>query len=198
VYVPSSEWKHPQPLSRKRVCPPPLNQGWGAHLPAGGGGGGHWGSPNSDDWRKSLALYLLCGSPYRAPTPPPPHRVLGKLLTSGIICHFPYFLCRIPCIFARKFFENNVQKCFAKFYQYTVHTRELLNVVQTMPTSRNWLSFEVLLFFQLKIFIKCLKTVAGVTCQSHIQLCFGLWSQPNTTGCCGLKNQPAFHGLCSA
>jgi hypothetical protein len=34
-------------------------------LPAEPGGGGHtrvrgWGSPNSDDWRKSLALCLLC------------------------------------------------------------------------------------------------------------------------------------------
>jgi hypothetical protein len=40
--------------------PPPQN--------TGGGAGGHtrlrvtgWGSPNSGDWRKSLALCLLCG-----------------------------------------------------------------------------------------------------------------------------------------
>ncbi len=54
VYVPSSELELPQPISRKRVCPPK--------------GGGHtrlrlrgWGSSNSDDWRKSLELCLLCG-----------------------------------------------------------------------------------------------------------------------------------------
>jgi hypothetical protein len=59
--APSSELGLPQPLSRKRVCPLP---------PAGpkGGGGGHTrlrlrgvGSPISDDWKKSLALCLLCG-----------------------------------------------------------------------------------------------------------------------------------------
>ncbi len=39
--------------------------------PRTGGGGGHtrlrvrgWGSPNSDDWRKSLAICLLCGEQY--------------------------------------------------------------------------------------------------------------------------------------
>ncbi len=53
VYVPSSELGLPHPLSRKRVCPTPPTRLW-----VGGGGG--WGSPNSDDWRKSLALYLLC------------------------------------------------------------------------------------------------------------------------------------------
>ncbi len=60
VYVPSSELGLSHPLSRQRVCPSPRNQG--------GGPGGHirlrvrgWGSPNSDDWRKSLALCLLCG-----------------------------------------------------------------------------------------------------------------------------------------
>ncbi len=26
-----------------------------------------WGSPNADDWRKSLALYLLCGVPPSGP-----------------------------------------------------------------------------------------------------------------------------------
>ncbi len=48
-----------QPLCRQRVCP--------SRLPPEPGGGGHthqrvrgWGSPNSDDWRKSLALCLLC------------------------------------------------------------------------------------------------------------------------------------------
>ncbi len=56
VYVPSSELGLSQPLSRQRVWPSPRI-----------GGGGHtrlrvrgWGSPNFDDWRKSLALCLLC------------------------------------------------------------------------------------------------------------------------------------------
>ncbi len=51
----------PQPLSRKRVCPPPPNQRVGGQTSLRVGGGGGWGSPNSDDWRKSLALCLLCG-----------------------------------------------------------------------------------------------------------------------------------------
>jgi hypothetical protein len=62
MYVPSLELGLSQPLSRQRVCPFPQNRG------PGGGGGGHtrlrvrgWGSPNSDDWRKSLALCLLYG-----------------------------------------------------------------------------------------------------------------------------------------
>jgi hypothetical protein len=33
----SSELGLPQPLSRKRVCPPPLNQGVGGTLACGGG-----------------------------------------------------------------------------------------------------------------------------------------------------------------
>jgi hypothetical protein len=43
VYVPSSELGLSQPLSRQRVR--------------------GWGSPYSDDWRKSLALCLLCDWP---------------------------------------------------------------------------------------------------------------------------------------
>jgi hypothetical protein len=56
-FVPSSESGLSQPLSRERVYPPPG--------PKGGGYTGlrlrGWGSPNpnSDDWRKSLALCLL-------------------------------------------------------------------------------------------------------------------------------------------
>ncbi len=47
----------PDPFSRKRVWPSPQNQrGGGAHRPAGEG----VGSPISDDWRKSLAICLLC------------------------------------------------------------------------------------------------------------------------------------------
>jgi hypothetical protein len=56
MYVPPSELGLPHPLSCKRVCP--------ARNQSGGGGGGTAGegagSPNSDDWRKSLALCLLC------------------------------------------------------------------------------------------------------------------------------------------
>ncbi len=65
VYVPSLELGLSQPLSHQRVCPSPQNLGPGG---GGGGGVGHtrqgvrgWGSPNSDDLRKSLELCLLCG-----------------------------------------------------------------------------------------------------------------------------------------
>ncbi len=55
VYVPSSELGLSHPLSRQRVCPPPP--------PEQRVGGGHsWGlvnGPHSNDWRKSLALFLL-------------------------------------------------------------------------------------------------------------------------------------------
>ncbi len=53
VYVPSSELGLSQPLSRKLVCPYPQNRGrGGTRLRVRG-----WGSPNSDDLRKSLALF---------------------------------------------------------------------------------------------------------------------------------------------
>jgi hypothetical protein len=46
------------PLSRASVSPPPSwNQRGGQHSFAGEGRGG----ANSDDWRESLALCLLCG-----------------------------------------------------------------------------------------------------------------------------------------
>jgi hypothetical protein len=47
----------PAPIPQASVPPPPGTKGKGEHSPAGG----VWGSPNSDDWRKSLALFLLCG-----------------------------------------------------------------------------------------------------------------------------------------
>jgi hypothetical protein len=50
VYVPSSELGLSQPLSRQRVCPSPQNRGWGKHTRLRVRG---WGSPNSDDLRKS-------------------------------------------------------------------------------------------------------------------------------------------------
>ncbi len=61
VYVPSSELGLSKPLSRQRVCPSPQNRG-GGHTCQGVRG---WWSLNSDDWRKSLALCLLCAVQYR-------------------------------------------------------------------------------------------------------------------------------------
>ncbi len=58
VYVRSSKLGL-QPLSRQLVCPYPRNQrGGGGHTRQGVRG---WGSTKTDDWRKSLALCLLCG-----------------------------------------------------------------------------------------------------------------------------------------
>jgi hypothetical protein len=54
-YVPSSELGLPQPLARQRVCPSPQNRGGHTRLRVRG-----LGTPNSDDWRNSLALGLLC------------------------------------------------------------------------------------------------------------------------------------------
>jgi hypothetical protein len=58
VYVPSSELGLSHPLSRQRVCPSPGTIEVGGHTRLRVRG---WGSTNSDDWRKSLALCLLCG-----------------------------------------------------------------------------------------------------------------------------------------
>jgi hypothetical protein len=58
---PRRNWDSPTPSLASECDPPPAEPGTG--------GGGHtrlrvrgWGSPNADDWRKSLALCLLCGS----------------------------------------------------------------------------------------------------------------------------------------
>jgi hypothetical protein len=51
----------PHPLSRKRVCPPPPGTKGRTHSPSGEGVGG---DPNSDDWKKNLALSLLCDCMY--------------------------------------------------------------------------------------------------------------------------------------
>jgi hypothetical protein len=56
---PRPNWD-PHPLSCKRVGPPPPETKGGQHLPAGEEAGG----PNSDDWRKGLALCLLCAMNY--------------------------------------------------------------------------------------------------------------------------------------
>ncbi len=58
VYVPSSELDSPNHSLASEWAPPPSNGGGGTL--AGGVRG--WGSTNADDWRKSLALCLLCGS----------------------------------------------------------------------------------------------------------------------------------------
>jgi hypothetical protein len=57
VYVPSSELGPPRPLSHKECAPPPPEPMEGGHTRLRVRG---WGSPNSDDWRKSLALCILC------------------------------------------------------------------------------------------------------------------------------------------
>jgi hypothetical protein len=50
----------PTPLPQASVPPPPPEPRGGGHTRLRGGGGGRgWGSPNSDDWRNSLALCLL-------------------------------------------------------------------------------------------------------------------------------------------
>ncbi len=55
---PLPNWDQPTTLSRKRVCPPPPRTKRGGDRL--GRGVREWGSPNSDDWKKSLALCLLC------------------------------------------------------------------------------------------------------------------------------------------
>ncbi len=60
VYVPSAELGLPQPLSRKRVCPPPPRiKGWGI-LSRGWGCLGE--SQFQRHWKKGLALCLLCAT----------------------------------------------------------------------------------------------------------------------------------------
>ncbi len=55
---PRWNWDTPPPLPQARVYPPfPPYQKGGTRSPGVRGRG----SPNSDDWRKSLALCLLCG-----------------------------------------------------------------------------------------------------------------------------------------
>ncbi len=63
VYVP-----HWYPLAGIGTLPPPLSPAIAILPPGTKGGGRHtrlrvrgWESPDSDDWRKGLALYILCG-----------------------------------------------------------------------------------------------------------------------------------------
>ncbi len=57
---PRWNWDSPTPSLASECALPPEPKGGGAHLLVGGG----WGSPNSDDWRKSLALCLLFGATF--------------------------------------------------------------------------------------------------------------------------------------
>ncbi len=87
VSVPSFELGPPTPSTASECVPPGTKVG-GQHWSAGKGMGG----PNSDDWRESLALCVLCASPrilfpfsilivcifptllqFIAALPPPPH-----------------------------------------------------------------------------------------------------------------------------
>ncbi len=60
VYVPSSELGLPYPFNRRRLCPPRNQRGGGVHIRLRVRR--VWGSPDSDDWRKSylptLWVYL--------------------------------------------------------------------------------------------------------------------------------------------
>jgi hypothetical protein len=49
----------PAPLSSNRVCPPPLEPGGGGDTLLASEGAGE---ANSDDWRESLALCILCAN----------------------------------------------------------------------------------------------------------------------------------------
>ncbi len=64
---PRRNWDSPTPLAAGECSLPPPDQRVGGHTRLLLKG---WGSPNSDDWRKSLALCLLCAShPLNRPYP---------------------------------------------------------------------------------------------------------------------------------
>jgi hypothetical protein len=59
---PHWNWDSPTPYLAGEYAPPPSTKkvwGGGTHLQMRG-----WGSQNSDDWRKNLALCLLCEFSY--------------------------------------------------------------------------------------------------------------------------------------
>ncbi len=77
---PRRNWDSPNPFPASVVAPPPPEpKGGEAHSPAGGG----WESLNSDDWRKSLALCLLCAAFY---IPRFPLKAESKAKKSGKPC----------------------------------------------------------------------------------------------------------------
>jgi hypothetical protein len=84
---PRRNWDSPNPsLAMQRVCPFPQNRGVGGGLTRLRVRG--WGSPNSDDWRKSLALCLLCA----------PNRPLNNK-------------CMVPSLFGDQFAGKEVGLC---------------------------------------------------------------------------------------
>ncbi len=52
---PRWNWDSPTPSLASECAPPPEQKGGPTRVRVRG-----WGSPNSDDWRKSVALWLLC------------------------------------------------------------------------------------------------------------------------------------------
>ncbi len=106
----------PAPLPQASVRSPPPG-------PKGGGGGPlpavrlrGWGSPNSDAWRKSLALCLLCGKDHKAER------------TKPFCCSFPILHLwlqmikrRQECLcslYSKKFGENNLSSEVAGEVKY--------------------------------------------------------------------------------
>ncbi len=59
---PRWNWDSPTPSPASK-CAPPESRGGGGYLHTRLRVRG-WGSPNTDDWRESLLLCLLCGSKY--------------------------------------------------------------------------------------------------------------------------------------
>ncbi len=76
---PRRNWDSPIPSLVCECAPSPRTKGWGGHTRQWARG---WGSPNSDDWRKSLALCQLCGAGVQSPS-----QVAQQLLTllDGIV-----------------------------------------------------------------------------------------------------------------
>ncbi len=68
----------PPPLSPASVPPPPGTKVGGTHSPVGEGSGGR--GSQSDDWRKSLTLCLICGMRYYSASPYPPLPNYSRLL----------------------------------------------------------------------------------------------------------------------
>ncbi len=77
---PRRNWDSPTP-SLASECPPTPNQRGGTHTRLRARG---WGSPNSDDWRKSLALCLLCDLPEsKSPSQPMRSKARGLVQHGG-------------------------------------------------------------------------------------------------------------------
>jgi hypothetical protein len=92
------------------VCPSPRNLRGGGHIRLRVRG---WGSPNSDDWRKSLALCLLCGHPNSTPH----YYIFCIFLWWATVCWPLLCLCRPFCIFERCL-DLNPESCRSKLARY--------------------------------------------------------------------------------